>query len=889
MGISFYWNSLNDIEGVEMTKIKRPSILLETFEEGFSQWTSGGARYTNVTIRQTTMPEPVRFGNHALQLQYDFLGTVGISGAYVLPQKPIPLEDYPTAIGMWVYGNGKGHWLRAQLRDGDNQAFTIDFARHVNWKGWKYVEALIPPGKPTPLTLEIAVRLMETEEEKKSAGSIYIDHIQAIYGESDADLIQPTIFNEYPKNHEVIKMNLCKLGAFAKDNDGGTGVNPNSIWMELDGVKVDHHYVEETGEVFYTPPDPLLDGFHQVKIALQDHFGNEAEHCWQFKVDSGYVGIIPKFPDEAYIGEEFAVIFYSKRIYECTELFLHLSFDPNQIQVHENHFILHDKLKKFQIVQNEITKSGDMYLKIADLQRIPSWNSFIELAKLSFTIRTDIQEPIQINFMSGYIIKDHKKIPLFMPPLLIQPNAQLFLSVDRTTLGFPSTMKVSDEEGRPVQNATIYLFNDGKSTLGMTNNNGFIITNDLTKRAGVQYIQAQKDNKYSFLEKVNVLPPLGSQEPKWIHLTESGNHITATWTTSPLYTKSVLQYVPTKEYERNGFKSPFVQEIKGNSTFHSFDQGEIQVHHVMLEPLEKRESYTYRVGDGTESGWSEVFQLPMIDRNAEDFTFLVLGDTQLPPTQTEKGYGVYKELLKNAKEEYKDLVFIVHVGDMVDDGHLYSHWNAFFEAMADPTLAPTTPLVPVIGNHEHMGKGKEHFKQLFSLPPNGTDGLKGTVYSFDYGHAHFAVLNTETSKEELIQQGNWLIKDMAQTTKKWKIVLLHRSPYFANPTSGSEMVKDVFTKVFDECGVDLVISGHDHTYVRTYPLKSGEIHEKGTTYLIAGSTGHKFYGTVRKPYMEVYFTEKTQIYTAIQVTNEYINLEVTTRDGRVIDRHQIQK
>ena len=40
----------------------------------------------------------------------------------------LKLEGYPTHIGMWVYGDGKGASIRMQLRDGNNK---VQYICHV--------------------------------------------------------------------------------------------------------------------------------------------------------------------------------------------------------------------------------------------------------------------------------------------------------------------------------------------------------------------------------------------------------------------------------------------------------------------------------------------------------------------------------------------------------------------------------------------------------------------------------------------------------------------------------------------------------------------------------------------------------------------------------------
>ncbi len=155
------------------------NVVLADFEKGIGNWTASGARYNTATIELAT--DQVKFGVNSLKVNYDFTGTTGTSGIYAGPSQAIAISGQPKKIGMWVYGDGQGHWLRSQLRDKNGQEVHLDFTKNLDWVGWKYVEAVIPTTVAYPVSLEMPVRYMETNDANKNAGTIYIDHIQAIY------------------------------------------------------------------------------------------------------------------------------------------------------------------------------------------------------------------------------------------------------------------------------------------------------------------------------------------------------------------------------------------------------------------------------------------------------------------------------------------------------------------------------------------------------------------------------------------------------------------------------------------------------------------------------------------------------------------------------------
>jgi hypothetical protein len=153
--------------------------MIDDFEQAEGQWLVSGVGYVSADVSVTN--KIARTGNRSLQISYDFRGMKGTSGVYTIKNGGILLKGYPKRIGMWVYGDGNGHWLRAQLKDGSGKRFWIDFAKSVDWTGWKYVTATVPSNLTLPIMLEIPVRYMEVNETNKNTGTIYVDHISAIY------------------------------------------------------------------------------------------------------------------------------------------------------------------------------------------------------------------------------------------------------------------------------------------------------------------------------------------------------------------------------------------------------------------------------------------------------------------------------------------------------------------------------------------------------------------------------------------------------------------------------------------------------------------------------------------------------------------------------------
>uniref|UniRef100_UPI0025B1A1E8 metallophosphoesterase family protein n=1 Tax=Amycolatopsis solani TaxID=3028615 RepID=UPI0025B1A1E8 len=91
---------------------------------------------------------PGRDGGAGLALDYRLTGTNATRAAYVTPSAPLAVPAGTQKIGLWVNGDGKGAWLRAELRDAANVASVVDLSLSVDWTGWRYVTAAVPAGLP---------------------------------------------------------------------------------------------------------------------------------------------------------------------------------------------------------------------------------------------------------------------------------------------------------------------------------------------------------------------------------------------------------------------------------------------------------------------------------------------------------------------------------------------------------------------------------------------------------------------------------------------------------------------------------------------------------------------------------------------------------------------
>ena len=129
------------------------------------------------------------------------------------------------------------------------------------------------------------------------------------------------------------------------------------------------------------------------------------------------------------------------------------------------------------------------------------------------------------------------------------------------------------------------------------------------------------------------------------------------------------------------------------------------------------------------------------------------------------------------------------------------------------------------------------YLDIFSQPSAGESGgvPSGTeqYYSVDYGNVHVVSLDTQLSARDDTERAtmmSWLMSDLSHNTRDWTIVIFHHPPYSkgtnhdSDDADGSPVdrpmwdIRNEFTPIFEQYGVDVVYSGHSHSYERSYYL-----------------------------------------------------------------------
>lgn len=245
------------------------------------------------------------------------------------------------------------------------------------------------------------------------------------------------------------------------------------------------------------------------------------------------------------------------------------------------------------------------------------------------------------------------------------------------------------------------------------------------------------------------------------------------------------------------------------------------VHKVTVDSLAPGREYSYRVGDVANNSWSDIGTFRTDDGNNK-FSFITIADVQ---ASSNENFENASKVLAAAIETCPEAEFYSSLGDYVNDC-TNDEWNWFFENFSFANMNMTH--TPVAGNHDGNLKWN-WFNNMFNLnAAENSQTLTGVYYSFDYGNAHFAVLNTNDMYPMSQQQINWLKNDMNTSDADWKIVMMHRALYSAGKNINKPdtiIMRSVLIPLMDELNIDVVLAGHDHMYMRTHQVEGDEVVE----------------------------------------------------------------
>lgn len=882
--------------------------------------------------------EPVRFGSHALKVNYDFsdvgAATDGVTIGFTEAGKPI--EGNPTGIGMWVYApeGTPNLWVRIELDDGSNSLVRLNFTEEakisegkmngIDWSGWKYVEASFPENMRGPFKMRKgqAIRIMyvpgtqqgfytkgETKEDgtydmvevpkAQRKGSLYIDNLQFVYGANKDDIDNPVIDSITANDTEIkngmtIDTNTINFKSLYSDveNKNTSGIDYDTVRMYLDGVNMtsEKNCVNVPGDNAINLYDAKLsNGKHSIKVLVRDKFGNETTETRYFTVkgDKEYntVELSPSTKGNPILNKNYDLGLKAQKIEEIdsveTEIKINNDFKDYEVKFNDD----------FDGSASYDAKNSVIKITATRKEGVSTQSGKGNIATISFKVPKELKKGSVFTYCAqrGLINYNTEQEEGYTKSFAtaqesIEVLAPLTIKADQMVVGFDGKIYVTDLDNKPVADASIYK---GDEEIGKTNEEGYIQTDVLCQSAGKNTLYAAKGEDISYSINVQTTTTAGNEEglPEYVisnATTGSATSKNITWMSNPKSSdaKAIMQIAKTSDYDKDG-EAAF-KNIEGTSKLQSFLGSSddnlnktVRVNKVLATGLSKNTQYTYRVGDGKQ--WSEVKTFKT-NRNGTNTNFFVIGDTQASNQDN------VDQIAANLASD-GNYSFGIQTGDSVDNAATYSHWTDVLQMFGGNYIGGID-MIHVLGNHEYMGDlNGDTAQNIYNLP-------NARRYSVEYGNVYVATINYTTSKSQLKEDLDWLRQDAKASKCKWKVLTMHQPAYYTNVAGSNEMINELVPGAAEEAGIDFVFSGHDHTYARTEPLKDGEVNEKdGTVYYICGSTGEKSYGIVNNP--NFHFAIATQDYNGIYLTASTTDdtFTVTTHDvdGSVIDSYTKSK
>ncbi|GHG74333.1 metallophosphoesterase [Comamonas sp. JC664] len=313
-----------------------------------------------------------------------------------------------------------------------------------------------------------------------------------------------------------------------------------------------------------------------------------------------------------------------------------------------------------------------------------------------------------------------------------------------------------------------------------------------------------------------------------------------------------------------------------------------KVHAVVLTGLKPGTEYTYEVSACGLRTPAKRFRTAPVP-GTRSVHFITVGDFGTGGSNQRK---VVAAMVKQRAE-----LFVALGDNAYADGTEAEIQNNLFVPME--ALLAEVPFYASLGNHEYVtNQGQPYLDNLY-LPSNNPDGTE-RYYSFDWGHVHFVALDSNcavglASADRCTRdaQKAWLERDLAGSTQPWKIVFFHHPPWSSGEHGSQLSMRRHFGPIMEKYGVDLVLTGHDHNYERSKPMKGDGVAapgEKGIPYLVVGGGGatlRKLPGS--KPDWSVIRDNTAYGFLDVKVVDGTLTAQLLGEDGGTVDRFTLEK
>lgn len=255
--------------------------------------------------------------------------------------------------------------------------------------------------------------------------------------------------------------------------------------------------------------------------------------------------------------------------------------------------------------------------------------------------------------------------------------------------------------------------------------------------------------------------------------------------------------------------------------------------------------------------------------STQSVIFYAYGDTRTQPDKQSEVLGSILNYINQSPDQKQTI--LLHSGDWVSNGDQENDWDTEFFNRSYPNILEAQKRLPIMGARGNHEGSANLLKKYFPYSYVSNDGC---YYSFDYGPAHITIIDDNIDRNPGTSQYNWILNDISNSPKPWKIVMLHQ-PAWGAGTHGNNITNQMLTSnIFEINKVVLVITGHDHIYAHCY--------KKPIHHITTGGGGAPLYDI--NPNAPYYITAaKNYHFTKIEINSNLLCLTSIGTSGEIYD------
>jgi len=193
------------------------------------------------------------------------------------------------------------------------------------------------------------------------------------------------------------------------------------------------------------------------------------------------------------------------------------------------------------------------------------------------------------------------------------------------------------------------------------------------------------------------------------------------------------------------------------------------------------------------------------DASATDVKFMAYGDTRTTPSSHNKVVG---QVINTYTLDPDFQTLMIHVGDWVN-ANTEDSWTGQYFPTDQANLLQFKKEVPINGcrgNHEGSGT---IYNKYWPYPY-----VSSFYWSFDYGPAHFTIVDQYVDYAAGSNQYTWIVNDLASSTKQWKFIVFHEPGWTDGGAPNDPIIQNDIQPLCLQYGVDVIFAGHNHYYAR---------------------------------------------------------------------------